>query len=354
MAFSGGVFVRLYSWAADAASEILIRSDRMDAEFDGIATGLSKCVLKDGTQTITNHIPWNGKRITGLGDASADTDALNRQSGDGRFLQIENNLSDVGDAATARTSLELGALATLSTIDTDQIDADAITAPKINSDAVTTAKIIDNAITTAKISDDQVTLAKLAHGTLGDLISLGASGSPAFLAIGTEDQILKVVSGVPAWADADPVTPPTLHVQDQKSEGTDGGTFNSGAWRQRDINTVVTNTITGASLASDTITLPAGTYDVLAFVPAYACSQHAAHLYNDTDSTVLLLGKSAFANSSAFSQSDSVISGRFTIADTKDLIVRHRCASSKSSNGFGLRADHQTEVYTDITIRQVL
>ncbi len=58
MAFSGGTFSRLYSWASDQANGIKIRADRMDAEMDGMATGLSTCLLKDGTQTATARIPF--------------------------------------------------------------------------------------------------------------------------------------------------------------------------------------------------------------------------------------------------------------------------------------------------------
>ena len=52
MWFSAGVFARLYNWVTDAAAGVKIRADRMDAEMDGMATGLSTCVLKDGTQII--------------------------------------------------------------------------------------------------------------------------------------------------------------------------------------------------------------------------------------------------------------------------------------------------------------
>ena len=58
MAFSGGTFSRLYSWASDQSNGIKIRADRMDGEMDGMATGLSTCLLKDGTQTATARIPF--------------------------------------------------------------------------------------------------------------------------------------------------------------------------------------------------------------------------------------------------------------------------------------------------------
>ena len=58
MAFSGGVFSRLYDWTTDRDNGVKILASRMDQEFDGMATGLSTCILKDGTQTCTAAIPF--------------------------------------------------------------------------------------------------------------------------------------------------------------------------------------------------------------------------------------------------------------------------------------------------------
>lgn len=86
MAFNGsGSFTRLYNWVSDRNASIKIRADRMDAEMDGFATGLSTCITRDGQTTITQDIPFNNKKITSLADATAAGDALNRQSGDARY-----------------------------------------------------------------------------------------------------------------------------------------------------------------------------------------------------------------------------------------------------------------------------
>jgi hypothetical protein len=82
-----GVFTRLYSFVQDRINGIKINSSRMDGELDGIATALSNCITKDGQTTLTANIPFNGRKITGLGDATADTDALNRQTADARYLR---------------------------------------------------------------------------------------------------------------------------------------------------------------------------------------------------------------------------------------------------------------------------
>lgn len=79
MGFNGsGTFVRLRNWVADAAANIKIRADLHDSEDDGFAAGLSNCITKDGQTTITQNIPFNGKRITGLADAVNPQDAATK------------------------------------------------------------------------------------------------------------------------------------------------------------------------------------------------------------------------------------------------------------------------------------
>lgn len=75
MALNGaGVFVRLYNWATDRDGGIKIRADRMDAELDGIATGLSTALFKDGQQVATANQPMGTFRHTGVGAAVSRTD----------------------------------------------------------------------------------------------------------------------------------------------------------------------------------------------------------------------------------------------------------------------------------------
>lgn len=87
MPFSAGTFSRLYSWVTEQASPP-IEIAKLDTQEADIATGLSNCILRDGTGVPTAATDWNGQKITGLADAAAATDALNRQSGDARFLGI--------------------------------------------------------------------------------------------------------------------------------------------------------------------------------------------------------------------------------------------------------------------------
>ncbi len=99
MPFNGsGVFTRLYSWANDAAANIKIRADRMDNEMNGMATGLSQCITKDGQTTVTANLPMSGFRHTGVGDATS-------RNNYGSYAQIMDGkgLPTVGGTANAIT-----------------------------------------------------------------------------------------------------------------------------------------------------------------------------------------------------------------------------------------------------------
>jgi len=140
-----------------------------------------------------------------------------------------------------------------------------------------------------------------------------------------------------------------LHVRDEKAAGTAGGTFTAGAWVTRTLNTVKANAITGASLSSNRITLPAGTYYIDAAVPAGFVEEHASRLQNITDATTAVIGTSGWV-SSANGNFPSLLRGRFTISAQKTFEVQHRSTASRSTDGLGHATGLQTEVYTDVVI----
>lgn len=144
-----------------------------------------------------------------------------------------------------------------------------------------------------------------------------------------------------------------FHVRDEKANGTDGGTFSSGAWRTRDLNTIKTNEITGASLSSNQITLPAGTYYIDASAPSFNVSRHQAVLYNITDSSFDLIGTSEFVSGGS-GQSKSFITGRFTISAQKTFELQHRCENTDTGNGLGVTSNFsQVNIYSDVLIWRI-
>ena len=113
MAFNGtGTFLRLYNWVTDKTNSVPITASRVDAEMDGMATGLSSCITKDGQTTITANIPFNSFKATGLGVGTARTDAISvGQVQDNQFLYL-GTTSGSADAYTLAPSPTITAYAT--------------------------------------------------------------------------------------------------------------------------------------------------------------------------------------------------------------------------------------------------
>lgn len=144
-----------------------------------------------------------------------------------------------------------------------------------------------------------------------------------------------------------------IHIEEQQTSGTQGGTFTASAWQTRTLNTEVTDTGSHASVASNQITLAAGTYEADIVAPAYKVNFHQARLQNITDGTTTLTGTNGTAAASNTGFSHSTIKGRFTIAGTKVFEVQHYCTTTAATNGFGASVGAGTEVYTVATFRKV-
>lgn len=139
-------------------------------------------------------------------------------------------------------------------------------------------------------------------------------------------------------------------IRDKKDAGVGGGTFESGAWRTRDLNEEHADTRNLASVASNQITLAGGTYRCMIVCPCYKVRFNQARLYNISDSEVLEISTSAYYHSTDNQMGYALILGRFSIADTKVLEVQHQCFSTFANQGFGVAADFQDEVYTVVEL----
>lgn len=218
---------------------------------------------------------------------------------------------------------------------------DTVATVKIQNSAVTTAKIADLNVTTAKIADANVSYAKLLTADI-------ATGSD--VSSGTAS---KIASAASVKAGVDTLRGHILHVQNQQASGTNGGTFTSGAWQTRVLNTVLTNLITGASLASNQITLPSGTYRIIAFGATNACDRHQMRWQNTSDGTTTITGLSSVSSGTLYSSGLADVVGVFTISSSKIFELQHRCQSTRATEGFGLPGSWGTEVYADVFIEKI-
>lgn len=138
-----------------------------------------------------------------------------------------------------------------------------------------------------------------------------------------------------------------LEYRDEKASGTAGGTFTSGAWQTRTLTAEVHDTGGHGSLASNQITLAAGTYECEIGAIGYACGNHQVRLRNITDGASTLVGFSQNSNNGSTVISVGTCRGRFTIAASKVFEIQHRCSVTVATNGFGLANSFgENEVYT--------
>lgn len=142
-------------------------------------------------------------------------------------------------------------------------------------------------------------------------------------------------------------------IQEQQSQGTAAGAFTSGAWRTRALNTTVYDIGNNCSLASNQMTLKAGTYEIMASAPANNVNGHQVRLQNVTDTVTLCTGTTELTTSTATIISRSWIIDRFTIGASKLVELQHQCATTKTVNGLGTAANFLTEVYAHVWLRKV-
>ena len=117
MAFSSGTF-SLYTPGNPVVTGTTIQSSWANNTLSDIATGLTTCVLKDGTQTITANLPMSGFKFTGLGAGTTAGNSL-------RYEQLFSTSAvtllgeiryTVGAALTAAGTSQSDALQLASTI----------------------------------------------------------------------------------------------------------------------------------------------------------------------------------------------------------------------------------------------
>ena len=187
----------------------------------------------------------------------------------------------------------------------------------------------------------------MADGTLkvGTITTSSGSGT---ITLGQSGETLNVGTGVVSRLGK--FESQLLHVRDEKGQGVAGGT-NIGGVNIRDLNTIKTNEITGASVSSNQITLPAGTYYIDGSAPTYRTGYSHVYLYNVTDSANELYGYNDYANLTDGAGRSHVV-GRFTISSQKVFELRHYAHTVFATYGLGLFMNYNSlpSIYAEVLI----
>ena len=155
-------------------------------------------------------------------------------------------------------------------------------------------------------------------------------------------------------------------LEDQKPSNTNGGTFTSGAWRDRTLNSETDPqsfvTLDGGNVY---FSLAAGTYEIDWSAPATMVDKHQTRLMFATNTGFssgvgYVYGSSEYVDQNEDINADCTRSFGTTvktITETTYFKIQHRCSTTYSSTGFGtpnnFTGDSQVEVYTQVKIEDL-
>lgn len=294
-------------------------------------------------RTTVSHVQSNGT-LSGIvsvefsetGDAGTGAvSSVNGQSG--AVTLNPDNLDDSGTTHKFTSSGEINKLSGIATGATAN-SPDATLLARANHTGSQAQSTI-----TSLVSDLAAKLA-LAGGTLTGFLTLHAAPTSDLHAATKKYVDDNSSAGLPD----------RIYVRHETATSVDGGLSSAGE-NSRLLDSEVANTIVGASLLSNAVTLPTGTYRCYASAPAYQSNRHRIFLYNNTDAAVELLGTSGFSAPSSAVQSRSFIFGEeFTIASSKEFVLKHYCQTATASTGLGLATrDGRTEIYAELIFEKV-
>lgn len=169
-------------------------------------------------------------------------------------------------------------------------------------------------------------------------------GSAVNWGAGTKDVFCVRIPGV--------ATHDYVLVGDFKSSTTVSGTYNQGAWRTFDLTSEQSDPSNIASIASNQVTLPAGTYEVCAQAVNSKADECQMRIWNATDSSLLVLGQNNHACGDAGETQGPgmFVRGRFEITASKAIEVQTRCTTNMQGNQVGTGED---EVYMLAEFRRI-
>ena len=143
------------------------------------------------------------------------------------------------------------------------------------------------------------------------------------------------------------------YIKDVKSSGTNGGTFTSGSYQTRALNTVEGDTSI-VTIDSDQFTIVPGKFLIEAIAPGYAVQNHKCKIYDITNDVDLKIGKTSHSNSGAPEVTDSNVMAQVEKQEPTTYEIRHRCTLTGTNTGFGVASTYgDDEVYTQVKITKI-
>lgn len=176
--------------------------------------------------------------------------------------------------------------------------------------------------------------------TVGNPGYAGNAVAGATITVDSSDPPL-VVPAAPRGSDAPAQSRGFVLLEQIEDQGTAGGTFTTGAYRPRLLNTKTTDTggyIVNLDAATGIFTLKAGfIYEFEAGSPAFDVLKHKARVRN-VDNSDVYGGTSEYSSASG-GQTESLVMGRFSLSGDTQFVLEHRCSQTQATNGMGVASD---------------
>lgn len=179
-----------------------------------------------------------------------------------------------------------------------------------------------------------VTLTNLGYSTNANVATVIESGA--------------VVSpGAPKGGDAPSDTRGYILLRREVGSGTNAGTFTSGSWQARLINTNVEDTqeqVLELNISTGVFKIAQGRYKVRAEAPGFDVGRHRSRLRNITAGGAIY-GTSEFTGDNG--QTVSVVKGFVDLDEDTEFILESRCQTTKANTGLGFPTgfDSNAEVF---------
>lgn len=184
----------------------------------------------------------------------------------------------------------------------------------------------------------------------GDTLYATAADTITRLAKGTASQVLTMNAGAtaPEWQSVStPGGAPNAVLEDQKSAGTNGGSFTSTSWVKRTLNTEVYDPDGLISVASSEFT-PTVNGWVEWSAPAREVYEHKTRLYNVTGATVVGYGSSEYSEENAGKGFHTRSFGGAPVSAGTTYRIEHYAGTTRSTDGLGNALGIGTEVYARV------
>lgn len=182
------------------------------------------------------------------------------------------------------------------------------------------------------------------------VVNTGVSGSALETDLSVTAATSKVPTAAAAKAYADSVAGGGFYdayvmASETQTSGSGPGASPAAGWNVRVLNTEDTDTASIATLASNRVTVPAGTYYVRGSAPGYRTALGKVAIYNVTATAYVLVGHAQYSDTTNLVENLFQVEGQIALSATANALELRHYSSSGAGNFGNQSSSGQIERY---------